>query len=448
MAEAPSPTHAVRVTQELVPTAEPAPAGPAPGTTGAGTPGDGERATYSGLFRIREFRVLFVAHLVSMLGTMVAEVALTVLVFERTGSPLLSALTFTVGFLPFLLGGALLGGLVDRYPARRTLVVCDLASAAVFAVMVLPGLPVAAYLALAFAAGLVAPVFGGTRAALLPQVLGAGQTYVLGRAVMRMVSQGAQVFGFALGGLLLIAVGSRGALAIDAASFVVSGVLLGLGIRRHAPVEPSGASLVRDSLQGVRAVLAHRPTRRLVLLRWLIPTCALAPEAVAVPYVHALGGSQNMIGVYLAAIPVGMVIADLIAGRLLTARGQRRLVLPGAVVTTAPLLLFAFRPALVPAMVLLLVVGLGYSHGLALDAILIETVPEHLQARALAVDQAGLMFLQGLGFAAWGAVAEVLPLRAAITVAGVCGVAVVLWLGRGLTRRSAELSDAGTAMAV
>jgi MFS family permease len=155
-----------------------------------------------------------------------------------------------------------------------------------------------------------------------------------------------------------------------------------------------------------------------------------------------------MIGVYLAAIPVGMVIADLIAGRLLTARGQRRLVLPGAVVTTAPLLLFAFRPALVPAMVLLLVVGLGYSHGLALDAILIETVPEHLQARALAVDQAGLMFLQGLGFAAWGAVAEVLPLRAAITVAGVCGVAVVLWLGRGLTRRSAELSDAGTAMAV
>jgi MFS family permease len=424
------------VTEELVPT-RPAPEPTPTGLPAAGAPAlGGGRATYTALFQLREYRALFFAQVVSMLGTMVAEVALTVLVFERTGSPLLSALTFTVGFLPFLIGGALLGGLVDRYPARRTLVLCDLASAAVFAVMVLPGLPVPAYLGLAFAAGLVAPVFGGTRAALLPQVLGSGPQYVLGRAVMRMVSQGAQVFGFAVGGVLLIAVGSRGALALDAASFVVSAVLLRLGVRRHEPVGRPDSSLVSDSLHGVRSVLAHRPTRRLVLLRWLIPTCALAPEAVAVPYVHAIGASRQALGIYLAAIPVGMVIADLVGGRLLTARAQKRLVLPGALLTTAPLLLFALRPSLVPALVLLFVVGIGYAHGLALDAILLDTVPEHLQARALAVDQAGLMFLQGLGFALWGAVAEVLPLRVTITIAGACGVAVVLALGLRVVRTS------------
>ena len=43
------------------------------------------RATYGGLLRHGEFRALFLAQVVSMLGTMVAEVALTVLIFQRTG---------------------------------------------------------------------------------------------------------------------------------------------------------------------------------------------------------------------------------------------------------------------------------------------------------------------------------------------------------------------------
>jgi predicted MFS family arabinose efflux permease len=392
-----------------------------------------ERATYGGLFRVGEFRALFVAHIVSMLGTMVAEVALTVLVFQRTHSPALSALTFTVGFLPYLVGGALLSGLVDRFPARRTMVLCDLVAAMFFVAMTLPRLPVAALLALDFGAGLVAPIFGGTRAALLPQLLGAGPRYVLGRATMRMVAQGAQVAGFAVGGVLLVTVGARGALLIDAISFALSAVLIRAGIRAHEPVGAlPGSSLVGDSLRGVRSVFAHRPVRRLLLLRWLVPTCALAPEALAVPYIHDIGAPQRVVGLYLAMIPASMVAADLVAGRLLGPRAQRRLVVPGALMTTAPLLAFAARPGLIVAMVLLAVIGLGYCHGLALDRLLIATVPESLQARALAVDQAGLMFVQGLGFGAWGGIAELLPLRVTIAVAGACGVAVVVVLVRGL----------------
>ena len=146
-----------------------------------------EKATYGALFGVGEFRSLFAAHVVSMLGTVAAEVALTVLVYERTGSTVLSAATFTVAFLPYLVGGALLSGLAERLPVRRTLVLCDLADACLFAVMALPGLPVAVLLALSFTAGLASPVFAGARAALLPEVLGTGANYVLGRATVRMV---------------------------------------------------------------------------------------------------------------------------------------------------------------------------------------------------------------------------------------------------------------------
>ena len=386
------------------------------------------RPTYRALFGNRAFAVLFSAHTVSMLGTMMAAVALTVLVFERTGSPLLSALTFTVNFLPYLIGGALLSGLTDRWPARRTMVACDLTGAALYGVMLVPGLPVAAILTLDFAVGAAAPVFGGARSALLSELLGGGQRYVLGRATFRIVSQGAQVIGFAIAGVLLAAVGARPALAIDAASFAVSAVVVRLGLPAGRAVAAATSSLLRDSLAGVRTVLADARIRRLMLLEWLVPTCALAPESLAAAYVASIHAPRSAVGIYLAAIPVTMVLGDLIGGRFLGATGQRRLIVPGALLTCLPLFGFAFRPSLPAAVGLLLLVGLGYCYGLALNRLLLEALPPPMQGRGLAVNQAGLMVAQGLGFALWGGLGELIGLTQAVVVAGACGLVVVLTL--------------------
>jgi hypothetical protein len=402
-----------------------------------------ERATYTALFGSGEFRAVFLANVVSMLGTVVADVALTVLVFARTGSPALSALTFTMGFLPYLFGGALLGGLVDRWPIRRTMVTCDMASACVFVVMALPGVPVAGLLALAFAGGLIAPVFGGTRAALLPQLLGSGSTYVLGRAAMRMVSQGSQVIGFAVGGLLVAVVGSRTALLLDAGSFLLSSLVVRWGIGPYEPVAvASSQSLVGDSLRGLRAVFAHAPTRRLLLFRWLLPACCVAPEALAAAYVHALHGPQRAVGFYLAAMPAAVVLSDLVVARFLGSRISSRLMVFGSLLTVGPMLGFLAMPSLGFALALLFAMGLGAWQGLALDLTLLDTVPKALQSRALGVDQAGLMFLQGLGFGVWGVVGQVLSLRLAIGLAGASGVTVVLvWMH--YSRRDSRREKAG-----
>src|ERR1700760_546992 len=105
------------------------------------------RARYRDLLGGGEFRVIFTASIVSLLGNVIASVALTVLIYQRTGSPALAALVMALSFLPCLIGGVLLGAVVDRLPARRVLVGCDLASAAVVAIMVIPGIPVAGLLA-------------------------------------------------------------------------------------------------------------------------------------------------------------------------------------------------------------------------------------------------------------------------------------------------------------
>ncbi|WP_442809844.1 MFS transporter, partial [Streptomyces sp. SR27] len=233
-APAPLPGAAPAPAPAPLPGGAPAPApAPLPAPGPAPVPGDAPSPGYRAVFRVREFRFVFVAHLFSLLGVVVSELALTVLVYDLTRSPLLSSLTFALGFLPYLVGGTLLAGLTDRLPPRRLLVVCDLVCAACVAVMIAPATPVALLLALRCAIAVVSPVFNGTRMATLADILGEGDLFVLGRSLLRIVSQSALLTGFAVGGVLLTVVPPRGALAVTAVTFLVSALLLRLGTARR-----------------------------------------------------------------------------------------------------------------------------------------------------------------------------------------------------------------------
>ena len=399
-------------------------------TTVDTAPPEGARASYRDVFGVGEFRVIFAANVVSMLGTVVASVALTVLIYDQTRSAALAALVMALAFMPYLIGGTLLGAAVDRLPARRVLIVCDLASAAVVAVMVIPGVPVPGLLALLFAEGLVAPVFQGVRSAMLPDILPAGPPYVLGRSLMRMVSQGAQIAGYGAGGLLLAVLPPRSALAADALSFVASAVLLRLGTAwrpaRTAPGPAGSKRMTRDSLSGLRAVLSDRPTRRILLFGWLVPACEVVPEALAAPYATYIGQPARVAGFLLMGIPIGTVAAIVLSARLLTAGWQRRIIVPAALVSFAALAGFAASPGLALALMLLVVCGLGSAWMAGMDGLLVAAAPPALRSRALALSNTGLMFTQGAGFALWGLAGQYAPLPVVIPAVAVAGAVAVV----------------------
>jgi hypothetical protein len=390
-------------------------------------PGTG-RARYRDVLGEAEFRVMFLANIVSMLGNVVAEVALIVLVYDQTRSPALAASVMALSFLPYLLGGVLLSAAADRLPARGALVVCDLLSAVLVAAMVIPGMPVAALLGLLFANGLLAPVYQGVRSAVLPGVLPPGPGYILGRSMMRMVAQSAQIVGFGAGGLLLTLVSPRGALAFDAASFAASAVLLRAGLSRRPARRVRAGSITGDSLRGIVSVLSHRQVRRILLFSWLVPACAVAPEALAAPYASHIGQPARVTGFLLMAIPAGTVLADLVAARLLRVRWQRRLIVPAGLLVFAPLAAFAASPGLAVALVLLVISGLGSAWSAGLDGLMIAAAPGELRGRVLALASAGLMFIQGGGFALWGVAGQYAPVTVVIPAAAAAGVLVVLLL--------------------
>jgi predicted MFS family arabinose efflux permease len=389
--------------------------------TQAVTEAPAARATYREVFSYAEFRAIFAATICSLLGSVIAAVALTVLVYERTKSPALAASVMALSFLPYAVGGALFGAVADRMPPRRVLVACNLVTGALVGCMVVPGLPITALLVLLLGTGLIAPVYQGVMAALMPEVLPPGPRYILGRSMMRIVAQTAQIVGYGAGGLLLAVMSPRGALVADAVSLVAAAALLRLGMRSRPARSSQGGSMARDSLSGLRQVLAHRATRRVLLFAWLVPACAVAPEALAAPYAVHIGQPARAAGFLLVGIPVGTVVADIVAARLLTTWWQRRIMVPAALFGSAAACFLAASPGLGVALLVLVASGLGSAWGAGIDGLLLEAAPENLRSRALAALSAGLMFTQGAGFAVWGIAAEGLPVTVVIPIAAVLG---------------------------
>src|SRR6202035_2938399 len=147
-------------------------------------------------------------------GTVISAVVLTALVFERTRSPLLSSLTFTLGFMPYVFAGTLLSGIVGRVRPRRLLTSCTLGSAGLAAAMALPRMPVAALLTLLVGTGTLAGIGSATQGALVRSAVPEA-SYVPARSLIRIASQLAQVGGNPVGGLLLVAVSPGGAFLIS-----------------------------------------------------------------------------------------------------------------------------------------------------------------------------------------------------------------------------------------
>ena len=376
---------------------------------------------YCDVFAVREFRAVFAAHALSLLGVIVSEIALSVLVYDLTGSPLMSALTFALGFLPYVVGGTLLAGVADRFPPRRVLVVCDMAQAACVALMVAAGPHIAVLLALRCCVALVSPVFQGTRMATLADILGDGDLFVLGRSLLRIVSQSALLVGFGLGGLLLIAVTPRHALLVTVAGFCASAALLRFGTRRRPARTPAGNALVKDSLKGARQVLADRRVRALLLLFWVPPMFAVAPEALAAPYADELAAGSVGLGLLMCALPVGTIAGELYAGSRLRPATRERIALPLVAVTLLPYLGYVLHPGLAPSLLLLLLSGVGSAYTLGLDQWFVRAVPEELRGRAMTLLTAGLMTIQGVGMALAGVVAEFAGVPATVAGAGALG---------------------------
>lgn len=366
------------------------------------------------------FRLLFLATVGSGLGTMLAVVALTIDVWDRTHSGTWVSALLIVDFLPAILIGLLLGPIVDRYSRRALMVGSDLTRAAVFVALVFA--PNTYWIvALAAVAGFATGFFRPAVYAGLPNLVEEAE---LGRAnsLLLATENATWAIGPLLSGVLVAASSPDLAYWVNAATFVFSALLVAriAGSQLQALTVPSRGHW-RDLGDGFALVRRSRPLLA-VLIAWTI--AMLGNAAVNVAEV-VLAKEVFDAGDFGFGLLVGVSGAGLVAGSAAAAPALERRKLNAVYAGAFALMgigvaLAAASPSLWVALVFVLAYGVGNGAANVCNPLLVQLgAPDELRGRAFTLIMSVNFAVLGLAMAVAG------PLTNAIGARWVWGLGAI-----------------------
>jgi MFS family permease len=288
--------------------------------------------------RLRDFRLLWTARVISSLGSWLLLIAVPAHVFALTGSLLAAGLTLAAEFLPVLLFGQVAGVFVDRWDRRSVMVAADLCRAVAVALLLLARTPDQVWIVyVALAAESTGSLFFRPAAqAHTPIIVGTGRDLTAANSLNTLTDGVMRLVGGPLGAALLVLFGFPALVLIDVASYLLSGVTILLMTRVAATAERSAASVrqVADDLrEGLRAVRREPIARALLPITVLFVASNAALSALLVPFGVTHWGGQQAVGFVVSALGVGFLLGAP-ALRLLADRTQPKLLLAAALAAT------------------------------------------------------------------------------------------------------------------
>lgn len=366
------------------------------------------------MLEVAEFRGLLTAASLSTLGDQVTRIAVAVLVYERTGSTFLSAATMACSYLVWLALGPFLSSLADRWPRRTLMVWCDLVRVGLIGCLVVPGLPIALIFLLLCLGSLLEPPFDSARSAITPDVVPEG-AFRTANALLSTSRQGCTAAGFLLGGVLCAALSPEGALAVDAATFAVSAVLLRLSLREHLPTSRPTGSLKRETLEGFHMVLGSRQLRTLLGYATLSTLALVGAEGLAVPIADSLGGGGPTAGLLTATLPLGFMIGTGLVLRIPEHRRDAQLA-PLTALVCLPLLLSPVVESTAVLAILWTLAGVASASQIISNASYVLATPPHARGRTFGVALTVMLGAQGIALLVLGWLGEIVDPRTAVAL--------------------------------
>ena len=384
-------------------------AGPAPG-------GGVESAIRRrlGVLAERNFRRFYIGYTSSLLGSAMSAIAVVFAVLESGGTVTDLGIVLAANIVPmivFLLGGGVIADRFGRRPVMLTADVARCAAQGTLAAALFFGRP---HLWLFVAAALI----GGTGTAFFQPAL-TGLTVQLAprdqlgnaNALFGMTQPGTQVAGPALAGALIAVASPAAVIAVDAASYAVSAVALGL-LRFPARDRAPAPSLLRQLAEGWSEFTSHTWLWAGTVVAALFNLVTWGPYLVLGPVLaeQYLGGARAW-GPVMACYGAGAILGGMLALGRRPARPLLIATLASFGFALPPMALALHAPvALVAAAALL--AGLGSALGNALEMTVIQQqIPEDALARVGACQMVGAFAFGPIAFAAAGPVASVVGAR-------------------------------------
>jgi MFS family permease len=391
------------------------------------------------------FRRLATTYAINEMGDWMGIVALSVLVYEATNSPLATAGLFLgTRFLPGFLA-PLLVTRIEKPPPRLALPLVYCGETAAFGALALSvnNFSLALVIVLATIDGTLAVAGRALTRSVVASLLEPTGELRSGNAVLNVSFTAGAALGPGLAGLVVAGLGLETALLLNAASFyLVAWILLTAGPLPRAEPEEGGT---RARIQaGVRYLRENRVLRRLLIFQGAAFVFFSAVIPVEVIYAkESLGTSDTGYGVMLASWGVGMLLGSLVFARV--RRAPLILLLAFSTLAVgAGYLGLAAAPNLAIACVASVIGGCG--NGVqwvsAISAVQ-ELTESGMQARVMAVLESIGAAMPGVGFALGGLIAAIAAPRTTFLVAGLGVLAIVALIAPTLGgRRAGRLATA------
>lgn len=346
----------------------------------------------SEILRNRPLRALLLAEVISTTGAQMTWLALPWFVLTTTGSPARMTLVIMAELLGLAVAGLPSGSFVQRFGARRSMLITDAVRAPVM--LLVPALHWTGHLSLgalillaALLGALAAPYFTAQKV-IVPEILGEDERVISqANALFQGAIRATMLLGPPIGGVLIGVIGAANVLVVDGLTYLVSFALVALLVPKRAPVAPEEQEDARGILAGLR-YLVREPLLRIWMPLFVAGDAAWQAFFAAVPVltIERFGADARIAGALFAGFGAGALIGNFLSFRFLAQRVEGiRLVAMTVMIQALPLWVLTLDVGAGVMFAAVLASGLG--NGIcnpSIHSIFTLRVPPAIRAKAMA----------------------------------------------------------------
>ena len=383
------------------------------------------------LWRNPLYRRLFVARTVSNVGNGIMPIALAFGVLALPGStPTSLSIVLAAQAIPLVLMLPIGGVIADRLGRARVIAVTDIILSGIVMTMavlfLLDAATVPVLAVLSFLSGILNGMWWPAFTGLVPEVVTDEEHLQPANAYVSVASNGGLIAGNAIGGLLVAGFGSGIAIAIDAVTFLVAGLLV-FSFRHVSKPHVSGESMWGDLTHGWRVFISFRWVVVVVVAFSFIVMVMRGAEEVLGPVlaIERYGGAAGW-ALVLACLSIGLLVGAVGASRITVARP----IMVGMLISLA---LPAWLVTLAFGLPLPVVAVGAFAWGLAIEFFMVlwltalqTHVPREALSRVSSYDAMGSLMFGPIGLAVAGPLVSAIGLQASFLIAAAVSTAAIL----------------------
>jgi MFS family permease len=404
-----------------------------------------------GLLRANtHFRMLWISRTISVVGSALGLLSLILYTASSTEQGYAVALLMLVGdFAPTLLS-PVTGTVSDRLDRRSAMIVCELAQGAIIALIALISLPLPLLLLLVALQSTVSQIFAAALRSSVPALVD-DNDLESANAALGLGTTGLELLGPLLASVLLPFLSLSALLLVDAATFVISALLL-----VRLPSLPgaltdseSRSSFFSDAKEGMRYIW-ERPAIRTIALGFFAVVACTAIDDVALVFLakESLGAGESGTSILYAGSGIGLLLGFVLLARFGHRMPALLLLVAGYLLNSSGNLFTGLSWAVPVAFTMQAVRGMGLSlSDMANNTLIQRLVPRRLLGRVFGNIYGAIGMAASLSYMLGGILIDITNPRFVFVLAGAGGLIstaiIALTLPAILRRASPTLDEPG-----